>query len=79
MRWALLLLASCGGGWASSDTASATDAVHLEQAALSLCQGDGGSCAPGQVRALERTALCLNASMLARHGAPIDAGVPCQP
>jgi hypothetical protein len=27
----------CGGGWAASDTASATDAVHVEAQALALC------------------------------------------
>lgn len=70
---------ACGGSWSDSDAKSATDAVHLEAIALSLCAPDGDACAPGQVRALERAALCANASMLYRHDVAFEAGVQCQP
>lgn len=73
-----LALLACGPSWGASDTKGATDAVHLEATALELCRVDSGSCNAGQVRALERAAWCLNASMLARHGANIDAGT-CVP
>lgn len=80
--YALFLLAQCGcgGGWAPADTKSATDAVHLEAMALSLCAPDGDACAPSQVRAIERACYCLNASQLARHGETVpDGGPQCQP
>lgn len=80
--WVLWLIAQCGcgGGWSPADTAGATDAVHLEAMALGLCGPESDACAPSQVRALERASYCLNASMLARHGADVpDAGVACQP
>lgn len=82
--WLLGLLASygcgCGGGWADSDTKSATDAVRAQMMIESICGGEGGACNPAQVRALERVSYCSSESMLFRHGQSLpDGGITCPP
>jgi hypothetical protein len=80
-RWALIVgLSGCGGGWADTDTKAATDAVHVQAMIEEICAPDAGECKASQVRALERVAYCMNASMLYRHGQAVpEAGIPCQP
>lgn len=77
---ALVAFAACGPSWTDADAKCATDAVHVELAARAACSDDAGLCSPGPIRALERAAYCCNASMLARHGAPVpDGGIACLP
>jgi hypothetical protein len=74
-----LTVVACGG-WSAADTKSATNATKVELFVEKLCAGDGGTCSPSQVRALERAAYCANASMLYSHGQPVgDAGIRCAP
>jgi hypothetical protein len=80
--YALFLVAQCGcgGGWASSDTKSATDIVHESMAQLSLCADDAGTCNASQIRATARADVCAASSMLFRHDQALpDAGVQCAP
>lgn len=81
LLYALALAAQCGCGasWGEDDLRASLDTYRLEATALDLCAPDGGDCPPGQVRALERAALCLSASTLYRHGHEVDAGVQCRP
>lgn len=76
---ALVCLVACGGsGWTTSDTATATDAVHAQMMLEELCAPDA-ACRPSDVRALERMALCADSSRLAAHGAPVpDSGINCK-
>lgn len=76
----VMVLAGCRGGWSDVDTKSATSAARAQADALDLCAPDAGTCVASYVRAEERLALCLNNSMLYRHGQPeVDAGIQCQP
>jgi hypothetical protein len=76
---AAIFLAACGGSsWTEADSKSASNAVRAQILVEAACAGDAG-CPPGQVRALERMALCSNLSMLSRHGHPLDGGVSCRP
>ena len=79
--YALALASQCGCGasWGEADQKAAFDSYRLEESALALCAPDGGECPPGQVRALERAALCLSAATLYRHGVEVEAGIACQP
>jgi hypothetical protein len=79
MKWTLLLLVGCSGGWAEADTTAATGVAKTQLMVETIC-ADGQSCAPEQVRALERSSYCLSASMLFRHNLPVpDGGIQCQP
>ena len=77
-----VVLVGCGGGWTSADTKAATSAVKVELLIEAECTQDAGACLPSRVRSLERSALCANESMLARHGQPVDleaGAIQCNP
>ena len=79
MKWTLLLLVGCGGGWEAADARGAMGVAKTQMMVESIC-AEGQPCTPEQVRALERSSYCLSASMLFRHNLPVpDGGIQCQP
>ena len=74
-----ILLAGCGGAWDAAKPV--TDIVNAAHTALDLCSPDAGACTASQIRALEQLQMCLGASLLSAHNAPVpdDAGASCQP
>lgn len=77
---AAALLAGCGGdGWRPADTASLTVSVRASVRLEQIC-ADQTTCVASQVRALARSTLCDDESVLVRHGQPApDAGTQCRP
>jgi hypothetical protein len=75
------VLSGCGASWTPADAQGANNIVLTQNIALQLCAPDAGTCTASQVRALDQATLCIGASMLAHHGAPIpdDAGTGCTP
>jgi hypothetical protein len=72
VKWALLLLVGCGGGFSDKDATSLADAVNLNLQADKLLDG-------GPARALERGALCSTESVLYSHKKPVPiSDIKCQ-
>lgn len=76
---ATALLAGCGSdGWRPADTTSLTVSVRSSVRLEQIC-ADQSTCVASQVRALARSTLCDDESVLVRHSQPTpDAGTQCR-
>jgi hypothetical protein len=77
----LLLLTGCGGGTNDVIARDAKNAALDEMLIEQICapgSEDAGTCAPGQVRGMERAAFCANTNILFKLNQPApDSGITC--